>query len=125
MYKSSFIPLKKIFFKFACTRSYLRRARALLPHAGSSQRHIGSSSLTWAPCLGSSVLTTGPPGKSLSHFKFYLRLFFLIYHFVYFFTVLGLCGCVGVSLVAASGGCSLVAGCGLIVVASLVGEHGL
>ena len=31
--------------------------------------HVGSSSLTkdwtWAPCTGSSVLTTGPPGKSL------------------------------------------------------------
>ena len=65
--------LKIFFFKFACTRSYLRHASALLPRAGSSQRHIGSSSLA---CLGSSVVTTGPPGKSLSHFKSYLHLFF-------------------------------------------------
>ena len=53
----------------------------------------------------------------LTVFKFGLFLFLV---------VLGLCCCVGFSLVAANGGYSLVVMCGLlIVVASLVVEHGL
>ena len=42
------------------------------------------------------------------------------------FIVLGLCRCSGFSLVAASGGRSLVVGCGLLIAAaSLVAEHWL
>ena len=53
--------------------------------------------------------------------------FFLIYTFVYLFmAMLGLCGCVGFSLVAASNGYSLVVVHGLLIaVASLVAEHRL
>ena len=44
----------------------------------------------------------------------------------FFPAMLGLCCCIGFSLIAASGGYSLVAVCGLLtVVASLVAEHGL
>ena len=50
---------------------------------------------------------------------------FLIVLFIYL-AVLGLCCCVGLSLVAASGDCSLIAVHGfLILVASLITEHGL
>ena len=43
-----------------------------------------------------------------------------------FMAVLGLCGCAGFSLVAASSGYSLVAGHGLLIVAvSLAAEHRL
>ena len=44
---------------------------------------------------------------------------------VLFLAVLGLCCCVGFSLVVASGGCSLVVHGLLIVVADLVAEHRL
>ena len=50
---------------------------------------------------------------------------FLIVLFIYL-AVLGLCCCVGLSLVAASGDCCLIAVHGfLILVASLITEHGL
>ena len=54
-------------------------------------------------------------------------LIFFTPHFIYLFlAVLGLCRCMGFSLVAASGGCSLGAVLRLlIVVASLVAEHKL
>ena len=43
-----------------------------------------------------------------------------------FLALLGLCCCVGFSLVVASGGHSLVAVCGFLIVGpSLVSEHGL
>ena len=43
-----------------------------------------------------------------------------------FLTVLSLCCCMGFSLVVASGGYSLVAVCGLLIVGpSFVSEHGL
>ena len=62
-------------------------------------------------------------------FSFLLRevpFLFAYFHFYLFFAVRGLHCCVGFSLVAASGGYSLVVLHGLlIVVASLVGEHGL
>ena len=42
------------------------------------------------------------------------------------FAVLGLCRCTGFSLIAVSGGCSVVAVCRLLVeVASLIAEDGL
>ena len=61
-------------------------------------------------------------------FPIFLRtLSFLIVLFIYLFmAVLGLPCCLGFSLVAANEGCSLVAVHGLLlVVASLVVEHGL
>ena len=42
-----------------------------------------------------------------------------------FFTVLGVCCCMGFSLAATSRGCSLVVLYGLIAIASLVSEHQL
>ena len=52
--------------------------------------------------------------------------FFFIVLSIYFLVVLGLCCCAGFSLVVASGGSSLIVVHGsLIVVASLVAEHGL
>ena len=53
-------------------------------------------------------------------------LFLKIILFIYFWAVLGLCGCTVFSLVAASGGYSLVGVLGLLTeVASLVVEHRL
>ena len=55
--------------------------------------------------------------------KFSVINFFLIIYF--FFTVLGLHCCTGISLVAVSGGCCLVAVCELLIaVASLVAAPG-
>ena len=55
----------------------------------------------------------------------YIKQFFLFGLFL-FLVVLGLCCCVGFSLVAANGGYSLVVVCGLLtVVASLVAEYRL
>ena len=45
--------------------------------------------------------------------------------YLYFLAVLGLCCRAGSSLIASSGGCSLVAVCGLTAVASLVAERGI
>ena len=50
----------------------------------------------------------------------------VLYNFIYFLAVLGLCCCLGFSLVEASGCLSVAAVQGfLTVVASLVAEHGL
>ena len=58
--------------------------------------------------------------------KAFLKMFIYLFVFFFFFTVLGLCCCKGFSLVSESGGYSLVEVHGLlIVVASLVSEHGL
>ena len=53
----------------------------------------------------------------------YLFLFIIFNLCVYVLAVLGLRGCVSFPLVALSQDHSLVERCGLIVVASLVGEH--
>ena len=59
--------------------------------------------------------------------KAFLKMFIYLFFFLFFFlTVLGLCCYKGFSLVSESGGYSLVEVHGLlIVVASLVSEHGL
>ena len=64
---------------------------------------------------------------SCLHLHHNCRVVFFLYNFIYLFlVVLGLCCCAGFSLVVASGGKSLVVVHGrLIVVASLVAEHGL
>ena len=68
----------------------------------------------------------GPVTKTL-HFQWRGPLFFLIFKHIYLFlAALGLCCCLGSSVVGVSRGCALVAVRGLlIVVASLVAEHGL
>ena len=68
MYPGFLLPLKKyiyIYFLFGCT--------------GSQLHHVGSGSLTMdqtqAHCIGSRVLATGPPGKSLALLWFYFSTF--------------------------------------------------
>ena len=76
----------------------------------------------------------GPPAPSFHSILKLIRMpmFFLVSGFVFykavffFLAMLGLRCCTGFSLIAASGGYSLVAVCGLlVVVASLVAEHRL
>ena len=55
-------------------------------------------------------------------YLFILKIILLIYLFL---ALLGLCCCTGFFLVEASGACSLVAVCGLLIVASLFVERGL
>ena len=73
-----------------------------------------------SPALAGRILTTGSPGKSL------YQLVFFIYNFYLFLAVLGLCCCVGFSLIAMSRGyCPVVVRGLLIAVASPVAQHGL
>ena len=73
-----------------------------------------------SPALAGRILTTGSPGKSL------YQLVFFIYNFNLFLAVLGLCCCVGFSLIAMSRGyCPVVVRGLLIAVASPVAQHGL
>ena len=59
------------------------------------------------------------------HLSFPFNFSFLKFLFIYILAVLGLCCCTGFSLDAASGGYSLVVVCKLLIVmASLVAEHG-
>ena len=64
---------------------------------------------TWVPCIGR-----------------WIYIYIYVYNYLLFLTVLGLHCCVGLSLVAASGGCSLVVVQGLLIaMASLVALHKL
>ena len=62
----SFIPKKFELF------SFFKKYLFLFGCIGSQLQHVGSSSLTrdrtQAPCIGSAVLATGPPGNSLNFF---------------------------------------------------------
>ena len=73
------------------------------------------------PALGPRSLSTGPPEKAQ------LPTFFFLILFIYLFlALLGLCCCMGFSLVVPSGGYSLVAVYrASLAVASLAVEHGL